>query len=158
MESSLYHVSKVKSNVPIAPDKRREIGQVSFRKNYKSSKRKGAAMARPERVNSATMTQNVGLKGLNDENVFLDDEDREVFLDAMAKASEKSGVEVSAWALMDNHVHLLMHGEIGDFSPFFSRCRSAMCRILTRGMSARGRFGMVAIMRSRSSRLKNFGR
>lgn len=76
-------------------------------------------MARPERVNSATMTQNVGLKGLNDENVFLDDEDREVFLDAMAKASEKSGVEVSAWALMDNHVHLLMHGEIGDFSPFF---------------------------------------
>lgn len=76
-------------------------------------------MGYPIRENSATMTQNVGLKGRNDENIFFDEEDREEFLNSMARASAKSGVEVAAWALMDNHVHMIMHGDIDDFSSFF---------------------------------------
>ena len=80
-------------------------------------------MGWPPRINSATMTQNVGLKGLNDQNVFHDDEDREVFLKKIEQASATSGVLVSAWALMDNHVHLLMHGEVEDFASFFQSLR-----------------------------------
>ena len=80
-------------------------------------------MPYPLRVNGATMTQNVGLKGLNDQNVFHDNEDREVFLEKIVQASETSGVLVSAWALMDNHVHLLMHGDVEDFASFFQSLR-----------------------------------
>ena len=78
-------------------------------------------MARPLRENGATMTQNVGLKGLNDQNMFFDDEDREYFLVSMEKAKKlpKIDVEVPVWALMDNHVHMLIHGDKDDIARFF---------------------------------------
>ena len=76
-------------------------------------------MGRRNRENSATMTQHVGLKGHNGSDIFLDEEDREVFLEKIEQACETSGVQVSAWALMSNHVHLLMHGDVKDFSSFF---------------------------------------
>ncbi len=78
-------------------------------------------MPRAQRTNGATMTQNVGLKGLDDQNVFRDDEDREKFLEAMELAMELPtvDVEVPVWALMDNHVHMLMHGDKADIARFF---------------------------------------
>lgn len=78
-------------------------------------------MARPLRENGATMTQNVGLKGLNDQNMFFDDEDREYFLESMEKAKKlpEMDVEVPVWALMDNHVHMLIHGDKNDIARFF---------------------------------------
>ena len=76
-------------------------------------------MGTRDRVNSATMTQHVGLKGHNGCDIFLDEEDREVFLEKIEQACDTSGVQVSAWALMSNHVHLLMHGDVKDFPSFF---------------------------------------
>ena len=82
-------------------------------------------MGYPIRTDSATGTHAVTLKGHNSQIVFLDDEDHATFLSAIEKASSKYSVQVAAWTFMSNHVHMVMHGEIRNFAPFF---QSLKCR------------------------------
>ena len=81
-------------------------------------------MGYPKRVDSATNSHAVTLKGHNSQVVFYDDEDRETFLEAIKTACKKYAVQVAAWTFMSNHVHLVMHGEIKEFAPFFQSVKS----------------------------------
>ena len=81
-------------------------------------------MGYPLRVDSATNSHAVTLKGHNSQVVFYDDEDRETFLEAINMACEKYAVSVAAWTFMSNHVHMVMHGKIKDFAPFFQSVKS----------------------------------
>lgn len=49
----------------------------------------------------------VGARGNNQQKIFLRKEDRERFLRRLEEYSSKYRVEIVAYALMDNHVHLL---------------------------------------------------
>jgi putative transposase len=40
--------------------------------------------------------------------VFVEDADRKVYLDCLKEAAEKYKVDIHAYVLMDNHVHLLL--------------------------------------------------
>lgn len=84
-------------------------------------------MGYPLRVDSATNSHAVTLKGHNSQVVFYDDEDRETFLEAINMACEKYAVSVAAWTFMSNHVHMIMHGKIKEFARFFQsvKCRYA---------------------------------
>lgn len=50
----------------------------------------------------------VMLRGVNRDSIFLEDEDFERFLAALARAKEASGCQVFAYCLMTNHVHLVV--------------------------------------------------
>ena len=53
-------------------------------------------------------------RGNNSQPVFVDDVDRQSFLDALREASALHGISVHAYVLMDNHVHLLVTPSTSD--------------------------------------------
>ena len=52
-------------------------------------------------------------RGQNGREIFLDDEDRERFLDLVGDCGKRWNVWVNAYCLMSNHYHLLLHDEDG---------------------------------------------
>jgi putative transposase len=65
-------------------------------------------MARQRRKQSSTGIYHVMLRGIDGRNIFLDDQDCEIFLSYVSKAKEKSDYTIYGYCLMGNHVHLLM--------------------------------------------------
>lgn len=57
--------------------------------------------------------------------IFEDDADRSRFLSAMARSREKSPVEIHAYCLMENHVHLLVRDAEEKLSAFMHRLLTA---------------------------------
>ena len=55
-------------------------------------------------------------RGVGHQIIFEDDRDREGFRNLLIKASRESNVDIYAWCLMDNHIHLLLHADINDIS------------------------------------------
>ena len=53
-------------------------------------------------------------RGDRREAVFLDDQDRELFLDTLGEAGEKTDWQVHAWCLMSNHFHLVSETPRGN--------------------------------------------
>ena len=67
-----------------------------------------ASMARKVRVQYAGAIYHLMSRGDQRAAVFKDGQDRQVFLDTLAQACEKTGWQVHAWCLMDNHFHLVI--------------------------------------------------
>ncbi len=54
------------------------------------------------------------IRGIEGRNIFLTDEDRENILTRIGNLSSDTGTRILAWALMNNHIHLLLFsGEVG---------------------------------------------
>lgn len=72
-------------------------------------------MARQARRKSNTGIYHIMLKGMDGRDIFLDNEDRETFIEKLLSARERSGFKLYGYCLMDNHIHLLMeeNEEIG---------------------------------------------
>jgi len=64
-------------------------------------------MPRSARIVIAGLAHHVTQRGNNGQDVFLADEDREVFLAYLREAAERFGLTVEGYCLMDNHVHLV---------------------------------------------------
>ena len=62
-------------------------------------------------------------RGVGRQLIFEDDDDRDTFLELLKKAINTNGVEVYAWCLMDNHIHLLLHAEL----EHVSQCMKQLC-------------------------------
>lgn len=60
-------------------------------------------------------------RGAGRQLIFEDDEDRERFLDLLRQSTRLFAVEVVAWCLMGNHVHLLFHAPLGAISQCMKR-------------------------------------
>jgi putative transposase len=65
-------------------------------------------MARGTRLDAPGALHHVTTRGIERRDLFLDDEDRLAYLGYLAKALQSEGPLVLAWALMTNHVHLLI--------------------------------------------------
>ena len=65
-------------------------------------------MPRIARVCAVNYPHHVTQRGNNKEAVFFDDEDREFYLKIIGGYSKKWGLEIWAYCLMPNHVHLLV--------------------------------------------------
>jgi len=64
-------------------------------------------MPRPLRVEFAGAIYHLMNRGDRREPIFLDDEDRKFFLTTLGEACEKTGWQVHAYCLMNNHFHLV---------------------------------------------------
>ena len=65
-------------------------------------------MARLPRPDLAGIPQHIVQRGNNRLPCFLDDEDRQRYLQLLLEALGRFGCRLHAYVLMDNHVHLLM--------------------------------------------------
>jgi REP element-mobilizing transposase RayT len=61
------------------------------------------------------------VRGINEQDIFHDDEDRERFITILRKTKQTSQYELYAYCLMDNHVHLLLKEGQDDLSKIMKR-------------------------------------
>lgn len=65
-------------------------------------------MPRQARKVSNTGIYHLIVRGINRESIFREDEDRQRYLETLARISADSSAAVLGYCLMDNHVHLLL--------------------------------------------------
>ena len=65
-------------------------------------------MPRTARIKSRTKIYHLMIRGINQQNIFADDEDYKKFIDILATYRKKIEYEIYAYCLMGNHVHLLI--------------------------------------------------
>jgi REP-associated tyrosine transposase len=75
-------------------------------------------MARPLRIELADGYYHVLNRGNNRQDIFLSDNDRKAFLEALAESCEIYDVQLMAYVLMTNHFHLLVHTAQANLSQF----------------------------------------
>lgn len=81
-------------------------------------------MPRAARIDIPGLFQHVIVRGVNRCDIFHDDDDRRRFLDNLSRLLVQTETDCFAWALMTNHVHLLL-------CPRKSRLAVLMRRLLT---------------------------
>ena len=74
------------------------------------------AMARPLRIEFAGALYHVTSRGDRWEDIYLDDEDRQRFLEVLKAVCERFNWEVHAYCMMSNHYHLLVETLDGNLS------------------------------------------
>ena len=73
-------------------------------------------MARPLRIEFPGAVYHVTSRGNQRNNIFVDDEDRETFLNIVAHAAKRHNWSCHAYCLMDNHYHMLIETPDGNLS------------------------------------------
>lgn len=64
-------------------------------------------MPRIARIFAVNYPHHITQRGNNKETVFFDDEDREFYLKTLVRYCHKRGLEIWAYCLMNNHIHIL---------------------------------------------------
>ena len=80
--------------------------RLSLRRVSEKNRGKGAGVRAARRA-SESGYYHVILRGDGRRNIFEDDDDRRAFLELLSRQLIDRGVDVVAWCLMDNHVHLV---------------------------------------------------
>lgn len=65
-------------------------------------------MARPLRIEFAGALYHVTSRGDGQDDIYLDDNDREIYLEVLAEVKERFKWTIHAYCLMSNHYHLLI--------------------------------------------------
>jgi putative transposase len=65
-------------------------------------------MARPWRIEFEGVLYHVLSRGNGRQDIYYDDQDRHQFLKTIGEMSERFEIDVFAYALMENHYHLLL--------------------------------------------------
>jgi REP element-mobilizing transposase RayT len=82
-------------------------------------------MPRTIRRASTTGIYHALLRGINQQRIFEDDDDREFFLRKIEEIKEQCGITLFAYCLMSNHLHLLIRQGTEPLSLFFRRLGAA---------------------------------
>ncbi len=78
-------------------------------------------MPRKARLDVPGTLHHVMVRGIEGRGIFQDEEDRKGFVDRMRKLVEETGTRILAWALMNNHIHLLIISGSTGLSTFMRR-------------------------------------
>lgn len=78
-------------------------------------------MPRSARLDIPGLLHHVMVRGIEKTDIFADDHDRRAFLTRFAKLLQETGTECLAWALMKNHVHLLLRPRREKLAIFMRR-------------------------------------
>ena len=78
-------------------------------------------MPRTARIDIPNLLQHVIVRGIERRDIFLNDDDRRLFLERLSKLLIETGTECLAWALMSNHFHLLLCPRVTKLSVFMRR-------------------------------------
>jgi REP element-mobilizing transposase RayT len=78
-------------------------------------------MPRTARLDMPGVLQHVIVRGIEKRDIFLDDEDREFFVERISALLKETDVRCYAWSLMSNHFHLLLMPTRGALATFMRR-------------------------------------
>ncbi len=78
-------------------------------------------MPRHARIDLPGLLHHVIVRGIEQRHVFLDDQDHEEFLTRFSLLLTETKTDCYAWALLDNHVHLLLQPHTVKLSSFMRR-------------------------------------
>lgn len=78
-------------------------------------------MPRQARRQSESGIYHIMLRGINQQQIFEDDEDNQKFIEVLKDCKLISGYKVFAYCLMGNHLHLLMKVEKENLEQIFKR-------------------------------------
>ncbi|SHK58493.1 REP-associated tyrosine transposase [Desulforamulus aeronauticus] len=78
-------------------------------------------MPRHQRILSENGTYHVMIRGNERKNLFLDEEDKQKFIEILNTKKEETGFLIFAYCLMDNHVHLLVRESIEGLATIMKR-------------------------------------
>ena len=73
-------------------------------------------MARPWRIEYGGALYHVFSRGNNQQDIFITDDDRYLFLDTIGQMSERFDTDIFAYVLMGNHYHLLLRTQKANLS------------------------------------------
>ena len=78
-------------------------------------------MPRQARLDAPGTLHHVMIRGIEGANIFTDDKDREHFLSKVGEIGKATETLILAWALMDNHVHMLLFSGPSGLPRFMRR-------------------------------------
>jgi putative transposase len=78
-------------------------------------------MPRTARLDAPGTLHHVIIRGIEKREIFYTDKDREDFIRRVADLTDKTGNNIMAWALMPNHVHVLLKSGGDGLSTFMRR-------------------------------------
>jgi len=78
-------------------------------------------MARQARKVSPTKYYHVMMRGNNREKIFTRKDQKSYFIELLIDFKKQPPVEIAAYCVMDNHVHIVIAGEIDDLSEVMKR-------------------------------------
>ncbi len=78
-------------------------------------------MAREARKMSTTGYYHIIIRGNNKSYVFKDNRDKSFFMDNLLKQQDEKLIELAAWCIMDNHVHIVIKSEEEDLALALKR-------------------------------------
>ncbi|MBR6523714.1 MAG: transposase [Clostridia bacterium] len=78
-------------------------------------------MPRQARKKSESGIYHIMLRGINRQQIFEDEEDREKFLETLENYKDLCGYTIYAYCLMGNHIHLLLKEGKEDLTLVFKR-------------------------------------
>ena len=78
-------------------------------------------MPRQARIDIPGLLQHVIVRGIERSDIFLDDDDREMFVERLGRLLVESCTDCFAWTLIPNHFHLLLRCNHYDLSRFMRR-------------------------------------
>ena len=71
--------------------------------------RKVVFLPRIARTYSEVKVYHITIRGIDKQNIFLDEYDKNKFISILKETKEKYNYEIYAYCLMDNHVHLVIY-------------------------------------------------
>ena len=95
-------------------------------------------MPRKARRREKHLPHHIMSRSIPELNLFQCDEDKEYYLTLLKKSSQVYRVDVLAYCLMDNHVHILVHPQGGDISKFMKNINNPYARYYNRTYDRRG--------------------
>jgi len=82
-------------------------------------------MARQARIESSTEIYHIVLRGNNRKWIFEGDNNKRRFLKLLNKQVDEEMIDLLAWCIMDNHVHLVIKAGIGKLNLAMRRINTA---------------------------------
>ena len=78
-------------------------------------------MPRQARLDIPGLLQHVIIRGIERADIFMDDDDRQRFVDRFSSLLVETGTDCFAWALIPNHAHLLLRCNNFELSRFMQK-------------------------------------
>lgn len=97
-------------------------------------------MPREHRTFSHSNIYHIVIKGLDDTDIFYDNEDRQIFLEKIKDSKNKFKYQVYAYCLMSNHVHLVIRVDNNNLSKAMQSLNIRYSKYFNRKYDRKGNF------------------
>ena len=82
-------------------------------------------MPRTKRLDWKNAVHHVMARGVEKRNIFIDDSDRRRFVSRLGRYVKETGIDIYAWVLMPNHIHILARTSDIPLSKFMQKTLTA---------------------------------